>query len=87
MKGSSMNLSRGGMFIGMEKPLPRGTRVKLVLHLEPIGETVMANAIVVWARPSMPDPQFPPGIGVKFGDLNEETLQAIDRVIEKMAGR
>jgi uncharacterized protein (TIGR02266 family) len=87
LEGSSLNLSRGGMFIGMEDPLPKGTRVKLLLHMETQGETVLADATVAWTRPPTPDRSRPPGIGVKFGELNQETLQAIDRAVERPSGK
>lgn len=86
-QGKCLNLSMGGLFIAMDPPLPRGTRVKLQLRLEPSGVSIYTEALVCWTRPKMPDPQFPPGVGVKFLDLAEKDKQTLAQTIESLKDR
>ncbi len=80
-----VNLSVGGMFIAMDPPLPRATRVKLQIRLKPVDKTIFTEGLVVWTRPRMPDPQFPPGMGVKFDELDDETRELIQQAIAKLS--
>lgn len=84
-EGACRNLSAGGAFIHMDEPLPVGTEVRLELKLEPIHRTAHADGVVVWTRPRMPDPKFPPGVGVRFTELTDESRELIESVVEKLS--
>src|SRR5437899_53380 len=70
------NLSRGGMFLRTEDPLPVGQ--PLMVALDSSEEIVpIANAEVVWQRSAEPDAgeagdEEPAGIGIRFRDLQPE---------------
>jgi uncharacterized protein (TIGR02266 family) len=82
-KGACRNLSCGGLFLEMKRPPPRGTPLRLILQLDAVDQIVEADALVVWSRPAMPDPQFPPGVGLRFTDISDDALHHIARTIEK----
>jgi uncharacterized protein (TIGR02266 family) len=86
-KGNCRNLSCGGLFLEMKRPPPRGTPLRLILQLGPVGEIVEADAIVVWSRPAMPDPQFPPGVGLRFTEISDDAQYQIAQTIRKQKER
>ena len=83
----SLNLSHGGIFLLTEDPVSRGTLVKLELQLDPVGETIQVEGMVVWTRPRMPDPKFPPGMGIKFVHISDEAQRLVDQTVEELARR
>ena len=86
-KGSCLNLSNSGVFIGMKDPLPRGTRLTLIIDLEPVGKMIEADGVVVWARPEMPDRSFPPGVGVKFTRIDDEAQKLVHATVAEIRRR
>lgn len=77
------NLSRSGVFIRSEDPLPVGTRVTLrftviveeLETIEGVGEVVRA------VRPQESSPSSPPGMGVVFIELNKYSRQLIEKIL------
>ena len=86
-KGPCLNLSSSGVFIGMKEPLPRGTALHLIIELEPVGKMVEVEGEVVWRRPVMPDPMFPPGVGVKFTRIGDEAHRLVQATIDEIRRR
>ncbi len=80
-QGTCLNLSTGGLFVQMPEPYPRGARVNLVIQLESAEDTISARGTVVWTRPRMPDPQFPPGMGVKFTSMANEARELLEQAL------
>lgn len=81
------NISKGGLFIQMDKAPPVGTELKLVLHLPMTRREVEVAGTVQHHRPS--DGNEAPGIGVKFTDVDLDSLKLIDAyvttILEKQA--
>ncbi|MCZ6690409.1 MAG: PilZ domain-containing protein [Planctomycetota bacterium] len=86
-EGNCRDLSEGGMFIGTEEPLPRGTEVKILIQLATVNDTIGVEGVVMWVRPPMPSPQFPPGMGVKFTRVSPEARDLLQRTIEERKRR
>ena len=86
-EGNCRDLSEGGMFITTEEPLPRGTEVKILIQLATGNETICVEGIVMWVRPPMPSPQFPPGMGVRFIRVSPEARELLQRKIEERKRR
>ena len=86
-EGICQNLSTGGLFIQMQEPLPKGTELYLELRLESIKQNIHAECVVVWVRPSMPDPNFPSGIGVRFTAISDEAPQLILSVVDGLPSK
>ena len=74
------NISVGGMFIVTDRPLPKGTLLRMSFRLPGGEETIEATGQVRWAvQPSSSEPMRP-GMGVSFeelGDLDRARVQAL----------
>jgi len=76
-----LDLATGGMFIRTESPLAAGKRIALDLHITGEPGPWSALARVVWTRPAA-EPGRPAGMGVKLIDVDDETIDAIARLVE-----
>ncbi len=76
------DISEGGIFIATEEPLGLGTPLRLTLGA-PDGSMVLSGE-VTWSRP-VPREQGPPGMGVRFDELNAEQRAFVDSVIADAA--
>ncbi len=81
----SSNVSRGGMFLRSNLPLPTGKKVKL--EFETINGMVRVDeGQIVWNRPF--DPASPgdqvSGMGVKFQSMSEESSKKIETFIDEI---
>jgi len=76
-----LDLASGGVFIRTEAPLPVGKRIAVDLTV--VGEPAPWSALgrVVWVR-AAGEPGRPAGMGVKLIDMDDATLQAIERLVE-----
>ena len=73
------DISRSGVFIEMDKPLPVGTRLRLSFSMPaPHSHSVTAFGRVV--RVAQPTAERPGGMGVNFICLDENSAQVIDEL-------
>ncbi len=85
-----MNLSKGGIFIKADLPLPLGTEVDLVFTLPNSAKSIQATGTVVWTRrrgessqaSSFPD--HPSGMGIQFKEIGMDQIEAILDEIEEL---
>lgn len=81
--GRTGDLSKGGLFVGTDEPLPVGTELLLSFVL-PGGYRVCADAVIAWVRaPRYRDGELPEGMGVRFRTLSPRDAQAIQRYLEQ----
>ncbi len=76
------NVSRGGIFIKTDKPLPLNTEVELNFRLPNSYRLFKTKGLVVWVSP--PGGKKQPGIGVQFREMSEEDAAYLEKVIEKL---
>jgi uncharacterized protein (TIGR02266 family) len=76
-----LDLASGGLFIRTDAPLAVGKRIALDLSI--VGEPGPWSALgrVVWSRPAA-EPGRPAGMGVKLIDVDDSTLEAIERLVD-----
>lgn len=74
------DLSKGGLFIQTDKPLPQGTEVALKLHLPLTKRELDVPGRVAHIRPVGSNGE-PAGIGIEFTDLTDETRGVIDAYV------
>jgi uncharacterized protein (TIGR02266 family) len=76
-----LDLASGGLFIRTDAPLSVGKRIALDLSI--VGEPGPWSALgrVVWSRPAA-EPGRPAGMGVKLIDVDDSTLEAIERLVD-----
>jgi uncharacterized protein (TIGR02266 family) len=72
--GLSLDVSTGGVFVATYEAAPPGTAVMLYFVL-PDGHVVNAEGVVRWTRAQSGD--SPPGIGVAFTRISEESVRHI----------
>ena len=74
--GFAENLSAGGVFIATHKLKPVGSKIELSINL-PDELSVRAVGEVRWIRVFNEQSDTPPGMGVRFLEIDESSLQAI----------
>lgn len=81
--GRSGDLSKGGLFVATDDPLPVGTELLLSFVL-PDGHRVRAQAVIAWVRaPRYRDGELPAGMGVRFLSLSQRDARAIEHYLER----
>ncbi len=77
-----MDLSRDGLYIPSSQPLAVGKR--LSLEIQPIGEPTAWSALgrVVWVRDVDDGNERPAGMAIKFVDVEDQVVAAIERLLE-----
>lgn len=80
--GQADDLSRGGVFVATDDPLPVGTEVTLSFVL-PDGHRIATAAAVAWVRaPRYRPDALPAGMGVRFRELTPGDVEAIQHTLE-----
>jgi len=73
------NISRGGMFLRSEKPLPIDAEVDLVLRLPDPGRAIHAKGRVVWNYDMVKGTtRIVPGSGIRFVDIEPDDRAALE---------
>ncbi len=73
------NLSEGGLFLQTSTPLRTGGKALLRLSSGEVSE-VMAEATVMWSRPSRQD-KGPAGMGLRFEGMDSGAQDLLRRII------
>ena len=79
----SVNLSHTGMFIRTRDPRPPGAVFNFQFQLGEDFSLIEGRAEVVWRRRQSESPDKPPGMGVKFVNLDVPSQRLIDRLISQ----
>jgi uncharacterized protein (TIGR02266 family) len=84
-----MNLSKGGVFIRTDLPLPTGSEIDFEFTLPSSGRLIHAEGVVVWTRkrgikPMTSLPNHPAGMGIQFRKLDPGDIEAILDEIETL---
>jgi len=77
-EGELHDIGRGGMFIATKSPLPAGKRIDVEVHGQASPITGMGR--VIWVRAAAQG-DLPAGMGVKFIDVDDAALAAIDKLV------
>jgi uncharacterized protein (TIGR02266 family) len=82
VEADGLDLGVGGVFVRTAAPLPVGKRIGLEIHV--IGEPGPWSALgrVVWTRAKGEGDAAPPGMAVKFIDVDDTVVAAIERLVE-----
>lgn len=71
------NISGGGIFIKTQQALPLNQEIHLRFTLPGISRILEVRGLVVWTNPYPSRSSFPPGMGIKFMDLDPEAKKII----------
>jgi c-di-GMP-binding flagellar brake protein YcgR len=77
LRGKSVDLSKGGIFVVLSQRIPEGRRVDIVIESPVTEAPVVASGIVVHTVASV-------GVGIRFSQLSDRTREAIDALIESL---
>lgn len=77
--GVARNLSRGGMFVEAEHPMPPATEVELEFRLPSSGLEMSPTAQVIWSRERQLG--LPDGMGLQFLALDRASAEEIDSFV------
>jgi molecular chaperone DnaK len=79
----ALNISRGGIFVRTLAPEPPGTPLTLSIALESGEKVIIGKGVVAWTTaPAAPgEPQHPPGMGIRFTELDTASQALIDLVV------
>jgi uncharacterized protein (TIGR02266 family) len=80
--GFAENLSAGGVFIATHNLKPVGSKIELSVNL-PEGVQVRAAGEVRWIRVFNEQSDMPPGMGVKFLDVDGGAVAAINAFLAR----
>lgn len=80
--GFAENLSVGGVFVATHQIRPVGEKVEVSIHL-PDGTEVRAVGEVRWTRLFNAESDMPPGMGLRFTELNSGADDAIERFLKQ----
>jgi uncharacterized protein (TIGR02266 family) len=80
--GFAENLSCGGVFIATHQVRPVGEVVEVCIHL-PDGSEVRASGEVRWTRLFNADSEMPPGMGLRFNELEAAANKSIERFLKE----
>jgi uncharacterized protein (TIGR02266 family) len=82
--GITMNISEGGVFVATMRHMKPGTLAIVDMDLPGESEPLVALAEVTWSRVFSGDPDAPPGLGLSFVHICEESLAKIRRFVERI---
>jgi len=84
----SRDLSIGGIFLETREPFPAGAPIALEFPLPGISRRITCPGQVVRVvLPVENDPSVVPGMGIQFGELDEETQGMLAEFIANMIAR
>jgi type IV pilus assembly protein PilZ len=78
----SRNLSGGGIFVWTPEPLPPNHAVHLRFSLPGIADCFEVSGVVVWSNPGSSRSFLPPGMGVRFVDLDPRSRELINEFVK-----
>jgi type IV pilus assembly protein PilZ len=79
------NISKGGTFIGTEKPLDIGTEFVFALSIPQLSEPMRLRGRVIWTTLlEQATEESPPGMGIRFQYTNDQERRATEGIVEKL---
>ncbi len=79
----AQDISEGGMFLRSAAPAPPGARIVFAIRLADGYTLVRGVGEVMWTREPGEDPSKPPGMGIRFVELEEEGRQLIRKLVDE----
>jgi type IV pilus assembly protein PilZ len=79
------NISRGGTFIGTERPLDVGTEFMFALDLPTLSEPLRLRGRVMWSTASDEASKAnPAGMGIEFQYASDDARHALEKSVERL---
>lgn len=81
--GFAENLSAGGIFVATHMLKPEGEIIELTIHLPDSLQAVRGRGEVRWIREYNERSNVPPGMGIRFLELEAGCLEAIETFLRQ----
>lgn len=82
------NISKGGLFIRSDQPLPLNSEVSLVLRLPDTGQCIRATGRVIWNYDMQKGTtRIVPGSGIRFLDIAASDRAALEELLAGLGPR
>lgn len=82
----SRNISKGGIFIETDTPLPSGANIVIDFQAPGAEEHIEVEGEVVWVNPFMEGDENPnPGMGIQWRNLDEDQRAIIATIVKAIA--
>lgn len=78
----TMNISKGGVYIMTDNPLPKGAKITMHFYIPP-QEKLLGEFEGKVVGVNLDDPAYPRGMHVKFMDVNENALSRLEDYLEE----
>ncbi|MCX7943549.1 MAG: TIGR02266 family protein [Deltaproteobacteria bacterium] len=78
-----INISKGGIFINTTKPLPVGTKIRILFSIPDIPLPFDLLGIVRWINPVGHSSHSVPGMGIEFLEMEENVKKRIEKFINQ----
>jgi type IV pilus assembly protein PilZ len=83
IKAYTSNISKGGVFIKTDNPLPAEEQFVLKLQLPDIPESLKIKCQVAWRRKNVQETERKPnGMGVKFEEMSKSDSEVLNKYIQ-----
>ena len=80
----ALNLSKGGVFIHTDNPLPPKTMVRLVFSLPGVPVLFDVSGRVRWSQQEFDEGDELPGMGIEFVHLEEKVAKWLEAHVDKL---
>jgi uncharacterized protein (TIGR02266 family) len=81
--GFAENLSAGGIFVATHLLKPVGSSIELSIHLPENDEPICGKGEVRWVREYNERSDMPPGMGIRFNEIEQSAVEAIERFLRQ----
>ncbi len=81
--GLAGNISGAGLFLRGINILPVGTKIDLDIVIPETKKSISAKAMIIWIADKQLQPEFFPGMGLQFLNINQKTQENLISFIEK----
>lgn len=78
-----INISKGGIFINTSKPLPVGTKIRILFSIPDMPLPFDLIGIVRWINPVGHTSHALPGMGIEFLDMEANVKKRIEKFISQ----
>lgn len=85
--GLAGNISGAGLFLRGINILPAGTKINLDIIMPDGKNSISLKAMVLWIADKQLQPDFFPGMGIQFIDINQKKQEEVITFIEKHIAR
>ncbi|MEM9292972.1 MAG: PilZ domain-containing protein [Acidobacteriota bacterium] len=77
------HIAMGGMFVGARTPLEPGSICQLDFKLKDGFQLIQGLGEVVWTREQPEGPDRPPGMGIRFRELDDTSRDLVFHIVER----